>query len=336
MRVVLFPWRMWCFSQEKKVKRLVRLFRRTCAIESVFWKTPSRLFLPSLPNLVQCSSINCIGKENSSDLASSFTRMLPHLRTSLLHGLPTISSLSSLHPYPQAWSREFEFNVFELNLRNLSSIQLKLCAMSFNILIQMELNFHKKSIHFCPIIPWSSLIVCSTMHWAQVKCLRMGCHAYRSLVRNISAGDYCQLHTGYNHWTHLCSQIDHFDRSELIWLCQLLDNSTPLRISHEVKLCQLHHTVIVNVSLILLINWTDQGLLFGSVFDNSTTLASCHKVKSWIIDQNFWPKQPMLLKVKKEHGNICKDLGTLRVVGFSFWEYYYLKTETGSRNLAET
>jgi hypothetical protein len=53
--------------------------------------------------------------------------MLPHLRTSLLHryimhatelhGLPTISVLSSLYPYPQAWSREFEFNAFELNLR---------------------------------------------------------------------------------------------------------------------------------------------------------------------------------------------------------------------------
>jgi hypothetical protein len=85
MQVVLFPWRMWCFSQEKKVKRLVRLFRRTFAIESVFWKTPCRLFLPSLPNLVQCSSINCTGKENSTDLASSFTRMLPNLRTSLLH-----------------------------------------------------------------------------------------------------------------------------------------------------------------------------------------------------------------------------------------------------------
>jgi hypothetical protein len=78
-------WRMRCFSQEKKGKRLVRLFRRTCAIESVFWKTPCRLFLPSLPYLVQCSSIKRMGKENSSDLASSFTRMLPHLRASLLH-----------------------------------------------------------------------------------------------------------------------------------------------------------------------------------------------------------------------------------------------------------
>jgi hypothetical protein len=64
-------------ARKKKVKRLVRLFRRTCAIESVFWKTPCRLFLPSLPNLVQCSSINRIGKENSSDLASSFTVCYP-------------------------------------------------------------------------------------------------------------------------------------------------------------------------------------------------------------------------------------------------------------------
>jgi hypothetical protein len=85
MQVVLFSMAHAMFQPGNKVKRLVRLFRRTCAIESVFWKTPCRLFLPSLPNLVQCSSINCIGKENSSDLASSFTRMLPHLRTSLLH-----------------------------------------------------------------------------------------------------------------------------------------------------------------------------------------------------------------------------------------------------------
>jgi len=90
------------------------------------------------------------------------------------------------------------------------------------------------------------------------------------------------------------------------------------------------------MSLISLINWTDQGLLFGSVFDNSTTLAISHKVKSWFIDQNFGPKQPMLLNDKKEHGNICIDLGTLRLVGFSFWEYYHLKAETGSRSLAET
>jgi hypothetical protein len=68
------------------------------------------------------------------------------------------------------------------------------------------------------------------------------------LVRNISTGDYCQLHTGYYHWTHLCFQINHFDSSELVWLCQLFDNSTTLRISHEVKICQLHYTVIVNVS----------------------------------------------------------------------------------------
>jgi hypothetical protein len=53
--------------------------------------------------------------------------MLPHLRTSLLHRYIIARNrtlwfadnigATSLHPYPQAWSREFEFNVFELNLR---------------------------------------------------------------------------------------------------------------------------------------------------------------------------------------------------------------------------
>ncbi|CAK9272824.1 unnamed protein product [Sphagnum jensenii] len=63
----------------------------------------------------------------------------------------------------------------------------------------------------------------------------------------------------------------------------------------------------------------------------------CHAYRSCgILVQNLWPKQPMLLNIKKEHGNICIDLGTLRLVGFSFWEYYHLKAETGSRNLAET
>jgi hypothetical protein len=107
MQVVLFPWRMRCFSQEKKVKRLVRLFRRTCAIESVFWKTPCWLFLPSLPNLVQCSNIKRMDKENSSDLA--FTRMLHHLRTSLLHRYRVLSLNPSLFSKVIAFTDQSSF-----------------------------------------------------------------------------------------------------------------------------------------------------------------------------------------------------------------------------------
>jgi len=59
------------------------------------------------------------------------------------------------------------------------------------------------------------------------------------LVRNISAGDYCQLQDTITEPIFVFKS-NHFHRSELIWFCQLFDNSTTLRISHEVKICQSH------------------------------------------------------------------------------------------------